>query len=87
MLIVAYTQMSSASLNQRSLHITYIQQDILHFLQPSNTQRLDLNVPARLSKEERGLASNITARFLVPQQHLDAFEEDPAGYVTPLPSL
>ena len=75
--------MSSAGLNQRSVHITYIQQDILQFLQPSNTQRLDLNVPARLSREERGLASHITARFLVPRQHLDAFEEDPAGYVFP----
>ena len=79
--------MSSAGVNQRSVHITYIQQEILQFLHPSNTHRLDLNVPARLSREERGLASHITARFLVPRQHLDAFEEDPDGYVTssPLP--
>lgn len=79
--------MSSAGVNQRSVHITYIQQEILQFLHPSNTQRLDLDVPARLSREERGLSSHITARFLVPRQHLDAFEEDPDGYVTPYPSL
>ena len=84
---VACTQMSSAGLNQCSVHITYIQQDILRFLQPSNTQKLDLNVPARLSREEWGLASHITAWFLVPQQHLDTFEEDPAGYITTFLSL
>ena len=79
--------MSNAGLNQRSVHITYIQQEILQFLHPSNTQRLNLDVPARLSREERGLASHVTARFLVPRQHLDAFEEDPDGYVTPSPLL
>ena len=27
--------------------------------------------------EDRGLGSNLTARFLIPHQHLDAFEKDP----------
>lgn len=74
--------MSDVALAQRAVHTTYIQQEILQFLQPSNVQRLDLDVPAALPREERGLVSHITARFLIPRQHLDAFEKDPDGYVT-----
>ena len=74
--------MSDVVLAQRAVHTTYIQQEILQFLQLSNVQRLDLDIPAALPREERGLVSHITTRFLIPREHLDAFEKDPDQYVT-----
>jgi hypothetical protein len=70
-------QVSTAATNQRAIHTTYIQQEILQFLQPSNEESLGFNIPANLPKEERGMESHITARFLIPRQHLDAFEKEP----------
>jgi hypothetical protein len=40
-------------------------------------------MPTNLSKDERGLENHATARFLIPRQHLDAFEKDPDRFVTP----
>lgn len=77
--------MSSTASNQHSVHATYIQQDIFQYLRPSKTESLGLEIPASLPKEERGLESHITARFLIPRQHLDAFEKDPDGYVASHP--
>ena len=82
-LTLDHTQMSAAASNQHSVHATYIQQDIFQYLRPSNTVSLGFEVPASLPREERGLASHITARFLIPRQHLDAFEKDPNGFVVP----
>jgi hypothetical protein len=75
------TQISHAAGNQRSIHGTYINPDILLYLQPSREQSLGLSIPASLSREERGLGSHITARFLIPRQHLDMFERDPDRFV------
>ena len=73
--------MSAAASNQRSVHANEILHDIFQYLQPSNTETLDFEIPASLPKAEQGLESHITARFLIPQQHLDAFESDPDRYV------
>jgi hypothetical protein len=80
-----HTQMSTAATNQRATHTTYIQQEVLQYLQPSNAESLGFDIPANLSKEERGLEAHVTARFLIPRQHLEAFEKDPDRYVTPRP--
>ena len=62
----------------RAVHSTYVQQGVLQYLHPSNTQLLvGVAIPPSLPKEDRGLGSNLTARFLIPRQHLDAFEKDP----------
>jgi len=72
-----HTQLSSAAGGSRAVHTTYVQQEVLHYIQPSNKTGLGFNIPASLSKEERGLESHVTARFLIPRQHLEAFEKDP----------
>ena len=76
---VGHAQMSTVASNQHSVHATYIQQDIFQYLRPSNTESFGIEIPACLPREERGLASHITAQFLVPRQYLDAFEKDPDG--------
>jgi hypothetical protein len=76
-------QISTAAANQRSVHTTYIYQDILQYLRPSKEEGLaGFDIPANLSREERGLENHVTARFLIPRQHLDAFEKDPNRSVT-----
>ena len=80
----APTQISAAATSKRAVHTTYIQQDILQYLKPSNEVDLGFKIPGGLSKEQRGLENHLTARFLIPRQHLNAFEEDPDGSVTPL---
>jgi len=87
MLMIDHTQMSAAASNQHSVHATYIQQDIFQYLWPSNTESLSLEVPASLPREEQGLASHIIAQFLIPHQHLNAFEKDPDGYVVSHPQI
>jgi hypothetical protein len=44
---------------------------------------LGIKIPSNLPRERRGLESHITARFLVPRQHLNAFETDPSKSVQP----
>jgi len=80
---ITLTQISSGATGKRTVHTTYIQQEILHYLQPSNEVSLGLIIPATLPKEERGLGNHITARFLIPWQYLEAFEKDPERSVTP----
>jgi len=77
--------MSRAATNQRAVHTTSIQQEILQYLQPSSTDNLGIIIPGSLSKEERGLQNHATARFLIPRQHLEAFENDPNSYAMLLP--
>lgn len=62
----------------RAVHTTHVKQDILQYLHPSNTEQLvGIAVPASLPRAERGLENHATAWFLIPRQHLDAFERDP----------
>jgi hypothetical protein len=77
------TQISSTAANARAVHTTSIQQDALQYLRPSNEAKLGFDMPTNLSKDERGLENHATARFLIPRQHLDAFEKDPDRFVTP----
>ena len=72
-----HTQLSSAAGRARAVHTTYIQQEVLHYIEPSSETSLGFYIPASLSKEERGLENHVTARFLIPRQHLEAFEKDP----------
>lgn len=76
-------QISKSATNQRAIHTTYIQQDILQYLQPSKTEGLGISIPGALTKEERGLENHATARFLIPRQHLEAFENDPDRCAAP----
>ena len=80
-----YTQISDAATKVRVQHTHHVRHEILQYLQPSKVDHLGLDVPTVLSKEERGLNSHATARFLIPRQHLEAFEDDPDGYATPHP--
>ena len=77
-----HIQISELAMDKRVQHTYNVQHDILQYLQPSKAEPLGLEVPAILGKEERGLNSHITARFLIPRQHLEAFESDPEGYAT-----
>jgi hypothetical protein len=77
------SQISNAAANQRSIHTSHLQQDVLLYLQPSGKDGLGHNIPSSLSREEQGLGCHLTARFLVPRQHLDAFETDPDRSVLP----
>jgi hypothetical protein len=81
---ITLTQISSGATGKRTVHTTYIQQEIFQYLQPSNEASLGLIIPTTLPKEERGLENHITARFLIPRQYLEAFERDPERSVTPL---
>jgi len=80
-----HIQISTAGANQRSVHTTNVQQDILQYLRPSSTEGLGFEIPASLPKDKRGLESHITARFLIPRRHLEAFEADPDRYITSYP--
>ena len=65
--------------------MTYIYQDILQYLRPSKEEGLvSFDIPANLSREERGLENHVTAQFLIPRQHLDVFEKDPNRSIMPL---
>jgi hypothetical protein len=75
-------QMARSAANHRAVHSTHAQQYILQCLQPSKTEPLDINVPPSLFRDERGLNHHVTARFLIPRQHLDEYERDPEGYAT-----
>jgi len=76
------SQISKAVSAKRAVNTTNVSQDIFQYLQPSNEISLGINIPACLPKTERGLNSHITARFLIPRQHLTAFEKDPDRSVT-----
>jgi len=71
------TQLSKAASGQRGTHTKTVRSEILQHLQPSKDETIGIDIPSSLSQEERGLENHTTARFLIPRQHLDAFEEDP----------
>ena len=75
-------QISKAMSSKRAVHTTNVGQDILQYLQPTSEVSLGLNLPGGPTKKERGLNSHITARFLIPRQHLSAFEDDPDRFIT-----
>jgi hypothetical protein len=72
--------MGNKATGQRSIHTNIIKNDILGYLEPSNTESLGYKIHPHLPKPERGLESHVTARFLIPRQHLEAFEKDPDRY-------
>jgi hypothetical protein len=74
-------QLAKAMANQRAIHTTASRQDVLQYLQPSKDMELGIAIPSSLPQGERGLESHITARFLIPRQHLNTFENDPARSV------
>lgn len=73
--------MSKAASQLRTTHTNSATSDILQYLQPSNGDRLGIVIPASLPKEQRGLGSHATARFLIPRKHLNMFDADPDRYV------
>jgi len=77
-----YTQLSRSATDQRTTHTNSIRSDILKYLQPLAKDQLGFEVPTILPREMQGLHSHITAWFLIPQQHLDAFKESPDRYAT-----
>src|SRR5882762_5044576 len=79
---MVYTQLSGSATDRHTIHTNSVGSDILKYLQPSNKDSLGLEVPTVLPREMQGLHSHITAQFLIPRQHLDAFEESPDRYTT-----
>ena len=73
--------MSEGATNKRAVDTNKVVNHILQYLQPSPEHTLGIAVPSSLPKEQRGLEHHITGRFLIPRQHLDAFEKDPARSV------
>ena len=74
-------EIGNEAASQCGTHVNSIKHKILSFIQPSDKETLGLEVPAHLSKDKRKLNNKITARFLIPHQHLDAFEGDPLRFV------
>ena len=72
--------MGNNAASQRSLHTNSIKSEILSYLDPSGTESLGYKIAFNLQKADRGLNSHATARFLIPRQHLQAFETDPDRY-------
>jgi hypothetical protein len=64
-------------MGHRSTDVFNMKEDIFSLIQPSQKEPLDFDIPAHLRKENRGLHHILTARFLIPREHLDAFEESP----------
>ena len=72
--------MGNNATSQQSLHTNSIKNKILSYLEPSSTESLGYKIAINLQKADRGLNSHATARFLIPHQHLQAFEMDPDRY-------
>lgn len=73
--------MTSAATHVQTQDTKKVNLDIFGFLQPSDKIDLGVTIPHSLPKARRGLENYATARFLIPRKHLDAFEQDPKGYV------
>ena len=70
--------MGNVATARRGTHTHGVKNEILRYLQPKKDVH-SLSMQSNLAKEERGLNSHITARFLIPRQHLEAFESNPDG--------
>jgi len=68
--------MGNEATAQRGIHTNSIKNEVLGFLQPGD-EALGFPIQSSLTKAERGLNNHLTARFLIPRQHLEAFERDP----------
>lgn len=77
--------MGNGATGQRGIHTNSIKNEILGYLEPSSTEGLGYKIQLHLPKVERGLENHLTARFLVPRQHLEAFENDPDRYTIQQP--
>ena len=75
--------MSAVTTSVQSQDTKQVQMDIFGFLRPSDQIDLGFVVPHSLPKAQRGLENPITARFLIPRKHLDAFEQDPKRWAMP----
>jgi len=81
--------MGNVATARRGTHTHGVKNEILRYLQPKKDV-YSLSIQSNLAKEERGLNSYITARFLIPRQHLEAFESNPEWYdsrCSPIPAL
>jgi hypothetical protein len=79
--------MGNGATSQRGIHTNSVKNEILGYLEPSSTESLGYKIQLHLPKAERGLENHLTARFLIPRQHLEAFENNPDRYTIQQPTF